>query len=792
MAFILRDRVRETTSTSGTGAIFVSGVVTGGYQTFNSVLSNGDTTLCLVRNNAGQWQTFLGTWNSATQSMARTTIYDGSDGAGVAVGFSGEQQEIWINYPAYWYENPVVETIEVNVRTAAGATVEYTAGISIVHDPSHAVAGTEEDVALMVTDTDTTPSAPTSPGWKTAAFSVGSKTGVWPLANTANILHVQRATLDALPAPTAANGVFFDPVNFVSNAWASPGARIAKDGALTLGPNRLTWSSAGLTVSNTGKVAALSSIASGGTGTYEVGETLTTGYGGDLWQVATVSAGAITGLTMLVAPTITSGSAPSNPVALTGGANGSGATVNLTWTDAGWTSIPLLSFLQSGSGAVTRSAQAKARDIISLKDFGAIGDGVTDDTAAVTARNVAGMRTYVPDGTYLTTIAHTAIAGVFFGPGQIITSDTNRRGPYVSQVTSAPSTTNALTSVQTAFNGDYTKAQFLVEHRITGAATLGQPASGYRYVPEAYPFVGYLYNTSGWNQSTSVNDGRTGAAFFRIKVDNYGQGDAAAYNASVFVSGARSGATSFLANPAGSIVNGDISAGQAGVYLNPFEVALSDGGYDVSGVGWVVNTTRTVATAALGVIWAAYLSQSKGAEAIDAHFAGSGKATIGVDFAASTFGTDKVAVAMQANDRIYLASTNVHVTKWSRYTTPGDTWITYNSTNTGVEIAHASAAAARFSNPASAVNLLELNGAATGNSPGIAAEGSDTNIDIILTAKGSGAVALGSGGPKLATGAGVPAATMPVGSLYLRTGGGVGSTLYVSQGGGTWNAVAGV
>lgn len=113
MPFILRDRVRETTSTSGTGAIFPSGVVTGGYRTFNSQLSNGDTTLCLVRNNAGQWQTFLGTWNSATQSMARTTVYDGSEGAGVTVNFSGEQQEIWINYPAEKYEHPHVQDINI-------------------------------------------------------------------------------------------------------------------------------------------------------------------------------------------------------------------------------------------------------------------------------------------------------------------------------------------------------------------------------------------------------------------------------------------------------------------------------------------------------------------------------------------------------------------------------------------------------------------------------------------------------------------------------------------------------
>jgi hypothetical protein len=47
-------------------------------------------------------------------------------------------------------------------------------------------------------------------------------------------------------------------------------------------------------------------------------------------------------------------------------------------------------------------------------------------------------------------------------------------------------------------------------------------------------------------------------------------------------------------------------------------------------------------------------------------------------------------------------------------------------------------------------------------------------------------------GPTWTTGSAAPAATAPVGSLYSRVGGAVGATLYVSRGGGTWNAVAGV
>lgn len=54
------------------------------------------------------------------------------------------------------------------------------------------------------------------------------------------------------------------------------------------------------------------------------------------------------------------------------------------------------------------------------------------------------------------------------------------------------------------------------------------------------------------------------------------------------------------------------------------------------------------------------------------------------------------------------------------------------------------------------------------------------------------AIQVGSSGPTWTTGSAAPAATAPVGSLYSRTGGAVGATLYVSRGSGTWAAVAGV
>ena len=59
------------------------------------------------------------------------------------------------------------------------------------------------------------------------------------------------------------------------------------------------------------------------------------------------------------------------------------------------------SFTQSGTGAVQRTVENKLKDTVSVKDFGAVGDGVADDTAAFVAALLAGVTVTVPWGIYL-------------------------------------------------------------------------------------------------------------------------------------------------------------------------------------------------------------------------------------------------------------------------------------------------------------------------------------------------------------------------------------------------------
>jgi hypothetical protein len=77
-------------------------------------------------------------------------------------------------------------------------------------------------------------------------------------------------------------------------------------------------------------------------------------------------------------------------------------------------------FLQAGTGAVARTSLSKLRDVVSVKDFGAVGDGVADDTAAIQAAVNTGKSVHFPAGVYLAdpiTIPYLARGAVYSGDG---------------------------------------------------------------------------------------------------------------------------------------------------------------------------------------------------------------------------------------------------------------------------------------------------------------------------------------------------------------------------------------
>jgi hypothetical protein len=87
----------------------------------------------------------------------------------------------------------------------------------------------------------------------------------------------------------------------------------------------------------------------------------------------------------------------------------------------------LIGFLQAGTGVVARTAQAKMRDFVSVKDFGATGDGIADDTAAIQAAIETNKSLYFPAGVYLVdelNVPAAARGAVYRGAGFYHYSDT--------------------------------------------------------------------------------------------------------------------------------------------------------------------------------------------------------------------------------------------------------------------------------------------------------------------------------------------------------------------------------
>ena len=100
MAFIIKDRVKEGTTSTGTGAITLGGAAAT-FDPFNSYMTNGDTTYyAIVHTSSGvdEWEVGLGTWNTGN-TLTRTTVLAGSNGTS-AENFSAGTKDVFMTYPA--------------------------------------------------------------------------------------------------------------------------------------------------------------------------------------------------------------------------------------------------------------------------------------------------------------------------------------------------------------------------------------------------------------------------------------------------------------------------------------------------------------------------------------------------------------------------------------------------------------------------------------------------------------------------------------------------------------------
>ena len=98
MAFVLADRVRETTTTTGTGTVTLAGAVLG-FQSF-SAIGNGNTTYYTIAGiGTSEWEVGIGTYTSSGTTLSRTTVLASSN-SGSLVNFSAGTKDVFCDYPA--------------------------------------------------------------------------------------------------------------------------------------------------------------------------------------------------------------------------------------------------------------------------------------------------------------------------------------------------------------------------------------------------------------------------------------------------------------------------------------------------------------------------------------------------------------------------------------------------------------------------------------------------------------------------------------------------------------------
>ena len=120
MALVIADRVRETTTTTGTGTVNLGGAVSN-FETFTANLSNSDTTYySIVDNTNGAFEVGLGTFATGSpNTLARTTVIASSN-SNSAVNFGSGTKDVFITIPA---TKMIVKDASGNVSIDGDVTV---------------------------------------------------------------------------------------------------------------------------------------------------------------------------------------------------------------------------------------------------------------------------------------------------------------------------------------------------------------------------------------------------------------------------------------------------------------------------------------------------------------------------------------------------------------------------------------------------------------------------------------------------------------------------------------------
>jgi hypothetical protein len=125
MALVLADRVKDTTTSTGTGAITLAGAPPAGFQSF-AAIGNANTTYYTIAGGS-QWEVGIGTYTSSGTTLSRDTVLSSSSGTSL-VDFSAGTKDVFVTYPA---EQAVYEDASGNINiNITGSAANLAGGAS--------------------------------------------------------------------------------------------------------------------------------------------------------------------------------------------------------------------------------------------------------------------------------------------------------------------------------------------------------------------------------------------------------------------------------------------------------------------------------------------------------------------------------------------------------------------------------------------------------------------------------------------------------------------------------------
>ena len=169
MALVLNDRVKETSTTTGTGDVTFAGTITG-FDTFATGIGNDNTTYyAIAHRTADEWEVGLGTLSSDSSTMERTTVLTNSDGNTSKITLGAGTKDIFCTFPAS-------KTMDMTLTTAGDILYASSA-----NTPARLAKGTGLQVVQMN-------SGATAPEWAASPQSLMTAAGDVLYASGANTL----------------------------------------------------------------------------------------------------------------------------------------------------------------------------------------------------------------------------------------------------------------------------------------------------------------------------------------------------------------------------------------------------------------------------------------------------------------------------------------------------------------------------------------------------------------------------------------------------------------------------